>query len=127
MSKLGRGAGIMINKNGGFLQKSIISIVLVMTVFALLLVFISHRSESLGFKQQFLEKQMALIIDSGIPGTVFYLNKLSSDVLIDDVSIRDGRIFIKISGFSSLTGYPYLTPYLVTAEDIGNKWRISLS
>ncbi|MDH3353461.1 MAG: hypothetical protein OEL87_03370, partial [Nanoarchaeota archaeon] len=77
-------------------------------------------------KQQVLEKQFALLVDSAEPGMSFEVKKANINGYISGVDIKDGRIFITVDGFASIDGYPYFSRYSVSSEEFDDKFVVSV-
>lgn len=114
----------MMKKKGSILDSFVINIILVAIIFAVFLLAVSGRVNSRDVHQQVLEKQLALLIDSADVGMSFGVEKVNVKGLIDDVEIRDGRVFVKVDGFPSFKGYPYFSRYDVNVESEGDKFVV---
>ena len=104
-------------KKGEMLNQAIIQIILIAVIFALFLFAVSDKVNARGVRQQVLEKQTALLVESAVPGMSFRIEKINVNGLVDDVEIKDGRIFISVEGLSSAEGYPYFTKYDVGVDE----------
>ncbi len=114
------------NKKANLMQKLIIEVVMAGFVFAIFLYAISGRVNSRDVKQQVLEKQTALLIDSAMPGMTFSLNKVNVNGYIDKIEIKQGRVFVYVEGIKLSKGYPYFTRYSVELEEDEDKFYINV-
>ena len=114
------------NKKGDFKKQVIVHIILIGLLFAVFLVSNEEKINARGVKQQILEKQMALLIDSSIPGMKFELEKLSQYGYIDNIQIKNGNIHIFVNGLVSINGQPFFTPYQVGVREEENKFLIEV-
>jgi hypothetical protein len=83
-------------------------------------------------KQQVLEKQIALLIDSAEPGMSFSIFKINPYGMIDNIELIGGRVHAYVSGQKVSVGYPYFSKYNVNVEfvdregDIDDKFVVSV-
>jgi len=116
----------MRNKRGDLLHQVIIHIILIGLIFAVFFIATAEKVNARGVRQQVLEKQMALLIDSAVPGMRFELNKVNLYGDIENVKIGDGRIYVAVDGLASAKGYPFFTRYSVGVEETENKFVVSV-
>ena len=102
----------------------IIHIILIGIIFALFLMATADKINGRGVLQQVLEKEVALLVDSAVPGMSFEVRKLNQNGIVQDVSLKDGRIWISVNGLKSLKGYPYFSRYNIGVRDEGNKFVV---
>lgn len=99
-------------KSGTILYQVIAHIILIALVFGLFFIATVERTNSNVVKQQVLEKQTALLIDSATDGMSFTIKRsrlgLESNY-IESIELKEGRIFIHVAGLKSGKGYPYFT------------------
>ncbi len=114
----------MRDKRGGILNQVVVQIILIGLIFAIFFMAVSSKINSRGVSQQVLEKQMALLIDSAVPGMNFTISRDNYYGIVQKVEIKEGRIFIAVSGLSSLKGYPYFTKYSVSAIEEIDKFVV---
>ena len=110
---------IVRDKRGELLNRLVVHVILVGIIFAIFLTATGDKINARGVRQQVLEKQFALLIDSAQPGMNFTVEKENVNGIIDDVRISGGRIFVDVEGLHSLKGYPYFSLYnarVVTEE-----------
>ncbi len=117
----------MKNKRASLLHQMIIHIILIGLIFAIFLMATAERANSRGVKQQVLEKQIALLVDSAEAGMDFEIRKMNVNGLVEDVEVRDGKVFVKVMGLASVEGYPYFSKYSVSVRDDGDKFVVSVS
>ena len=79
-----------------------------------------------GVKQQVLEKQMALLIDSAVPGMSFEIAKNNVNGIVQKVEVKEGKIFIMVGGLGSFKGYPYFSRYSVSVREEESKFVVSV-
>ena len=106
-------------KKGELLNETLISVVLIGIVFIGFLGSVGARINSRGVHQQVLEKQLALLVDSAEVGMSFSVDKKYGDVLVDSLDFSQGRVFVRVNGFSS-KGYPYFSRHsfkIIEEED----------
>jgi len=114
------------NKRGDILKQAIIHIILIALILAMFLWTNAGKLNSRGVGQQVIEKEVALLIDSAVPGMSFEIFKLNANGIIEDVKLKNGRIFIRVDGFASVDGYPYFSKYGVGVSEEPDKFVVSL-
>lgn len=116
----------MINrKKASLLNQVIIHLVLIGIIFALFLFATAGKINARGVRQQVLEKEVALLIDSAIPGMSFSIQKLNMDGTIHGMEIKEGRVFVSVAGLASFKGYPYFSKYSVSVIEEEDKFVVS--
>ncbi len=95
------------------MQEVIVHLILILLITTLFILNLSSKIDSRSVKQQVLEKQTALLIDSAIPGMNFIIQKNNVNGYISKIEIKDNKIFIQIDGLVSLRGYPIITQHLI--------------
>jgi len=116
----------MKNKRASIMQQIIIQIILIGLIFAIFLMATAERANARDVKQQVLEKQIALLIDSAEAGMNFEIRKMNVNGLVESVEVRDGKVFVRVEGLSSIKGYPYFSKYSVRVRDDGDKFVVSV-
>jgi len=118
----------MNGKRGELLNQVLIQIILIGIVFAIFFFAIAERVNARGVKQQVLEKEIALLIDSAEPGMSFEVSRKSLNGIIQDIEVREGKIFVTVDGLKSVEGYPYFSLYsvFVAEDDLQGKFRIEV-
>lgn len=114
------------NKKAGLLHSITIQVILIVLVFVFFLFLVSGRADGRQVSQQVLEKQTALLIDSAVPGMSFEVTKVNADGAIDDLRIKDGKVFVDVNGLNSLKGYPYFSKYKVSVSSVLNKFVVTV-
>lgn len=114
------------NKRGGLLNQVIVHIVLVGLIFSLFLFATAGKINSRGVKQQVLEKQLALLVDSAVPGMSFEIERNNINGVVQKIEIKEGKIFIMVGGLGSFKGYPYFSKYSVSVREEENKFIVSV-
>ena len=112
------------NKRGGIFNRAVIHLILIGIIFALFLFATAGKVNGRGVRQQVLEKQTALLIDSAVPGMSFEISKDNFEGSIQDVEIKNGKVFITVAGLKSFDGYPYFSKYSVSVVEEENKFII---
>ena len=116
----------MKDKRASIMHQIIIHIVLIGLIFAIFIVAVAERANSRDVKQQVLEKQTALLIDSAVPGMDFEIKRANVNGLVENVKIGDGKVFIKVGGLDSFRGYPYFSKYSVRVTSDKDKFIVSV-
>lgn len=116
----------MKNKQASLLYQAIIHIILIGLIFAIFLMATAERANGRGVKQQVLEKQIALLIDSAETGMDFEIRKMNINGLVENVRIKDGKVFVKVIGLPSVRGYPYFSKYSVSVRNEEDKFVVSV-
>jgi hypothetical protein len=110
-------------------------LILIALIFGIFFAASANKVNSRAVKQQVLEKQLALLIDSAEPGTDFYIKKININKQIDKIDkieIKEGRIFAYVNGQSFSKGYPYFSKHSVSVEfvkaekDLDSKFLIKI-
>lgn len=114
----------MIKDKKGVMNSILIQILLVALVFVFLLIAVSERVNSRDVRQQVIEKQLVLLIDSADEGMSFGIRKVNVGGLVDDVQVKDSRIFVKINGFGGGDGYPFFSRHEVWVEEEIDKFVV---
>lgn len=114
----------MKEKKGSILNQVVAHIIIVAIIFSIFILAVSGRVNSRDFKQQVIEKQIALLIDASSNGFSFEIPKSNFAGTIDKIEIRDGRVFVTFSGLRSTKGHPYFTSYFVGVKDMGDKFLV---
>ena len=126
----------MENKKGSsFLYQVIIHIILVALIFGMFFAASAYRVNSKAVKQQVLEKQLALMIDSSVPGMELSVNKINiqrprNEIdSIDKIEVKDSKIFAYVNGQKYSKGYPYFSRYDVSVKfdkEGAGKWVVKI-
>lgn len=117
----------MVNKRGTHLvNKAVIHIIIVGVVFVLFFMAVGDSINGRGVKQQILEKQLALLIDSAAPGMSFEVPKKNLHGFIQKIELGNGKIFVAVEGLFSIEGYPYFSRYQVNVIEEDNKFIIKV-
>jgi len=112
------------NKKASILNEVVIHIILIALILAVFLFATAGRVGGRDVKQQVLEKQIALLIDSAETGMSFEIYKINMNGLVDNVEIRNGKVFVGVEGFASTKGYPYFSRYSVEVDEDENKFIV---
>ena len=114
----------MKNKRAEVLQSVLIQIALVGLVMVLFIFATADKINARGVKQQVLEKEIALLIDSASPVMEFAIDKKNINGVISDIKLDGGRVKVIVDGLGSVKGYPFFTKYNVGVRSEGNKFVI---
>ena len=114
------------SKRAGILNQVVVHIVIIGIIFAIFIFATAGKVNARDFRQQVIEKQIALLIASSEPGFSFEVNKVNLGGEINSIEIKEGSVFVMVDGLRSVKGYPYFSPYRVSVEDLGNKFLIKI-
>jgi len=112
------------NKKASLLHQIIMHLILIGLIFGMFFVATTARANSRTVKQQVLEKQIALLIDSAIPGMEFGIYKINRNGFVNDIELRDGRVFVLVDGLSFGPGYPYFSKHDVSVEFVSGESEV---
>jgi hypothetical protein len=112
------------NKRAGILNQVVAHIILIGIIFAIFVFATAGKINARDFKQQIVEKQTALFIDSAVPGMSFEIDKKNLNGEINSIEVRKGAVFATVEGFRSLNGYPYFSPYRIEVEGLADKFIV---
>jgi len=104
----------------------VIHIILIGLILALFLMATADKINSRGVRQQVLEKEVALLIDSASSGMTFEIRKVNINGIVNDVKVSDGRIYIGIENLPSISGYPYFSKYSIGVEETSDKFIVKV-
>jgi len=113
-------------KRGAILKMVIIHIILVGFIFAVFLFATADKINARGVRQQVLERQVALLIDSAVPGMEFEVRKVNLNGVVQRVEVKNGAVLISVEGLSSIKGDPYFTPYDVGVVEEEDKFVVRI-
>jgi hypothetical protein len=95
-------------------------------IFALLFVTTTERAGSRAVKQQVVEKEIALLIDSAEPGMSFEISKINIKGVVDKIEIKDGKVYSYVNGMSLSKGYEYFTKYNIELKETDSSFIINV-
>lgn len=122
-----RGLGFSpIGKKGSLMQQVLIHIILVGIIFAIFFMATAGKVNARGVKQQVLEKEIALLIDSAVSGMSFEVDKMNLNGKISELKVSGGRVYVAVAGLDSADGYPYFSPYGVSVEETTDKFIVKV-
>jgi len=105
------------NKKGTDLLRQILfQVILIGLILAMFFSSAASRVNGKMVKQQLIEKQTALMIDSAISGTDLIISKKNAKDVIK-MEIKEGRVFVYVNNQKISRGYPYFTRYSADLED----------
>ena len=108
------------NKRGDIVYQTATHIILIAIIFAVFFLAATSRVHSKVIQQQILEKQTALLIDAASSGMTIVVpqnyKKQGLKGYIQNIELKQGRVFVYMEwqGFSK--GYPYFSRYDVSVE-----------
>ena len=108
MEKKDRRATISKGKKAKLIYQVIVQIILIVLIFGLFFIASLNQVNSRGVRQQVVEKQTALLIDSAKPGMSFVISKTNVNGLVR-LEIKSARVFAYIDGQGFSKGYPYFS------------------
>lgn len=100
------------------LSREVMDALLVFLVAVCIVAFIYIQARGYGMKEQYLSKQIALIIDSAEPGTEIKLN--TGEMNRVSIDTEKQEVFVQAVERSSGKKYPYFTSAKINSE-INNK------
>jgi len=115
-----------LNKKGDLLRQVIVHIILIGVIFGLFLMANAGKINGRGVGQQVVEKEVALLIDSAVPGMSFEIFKLNANGFVEKVKLEKGKIFVQVDGFASVNGYPYFSKYRVSVSEESDKFVVKI-
>jgi len=116
----------MKSKKASLLHQVIVHIILIALVFGLFFLAATANVNSKGVKQQILEKQLALLIDSAESETSLIIHKSNKYGEITNLEIKEGRVFAYVEGQGLSKGYPFFTEYDVSLEKDDENYYIKI-
>jgi len=120
----GKVSRLKMDKKGELLNQVIIQIILVVLVFSVFLMMTADKINARGVRQQVVERELALLIDSAVPGMSFAVWKTNMNGIISDVAIKDGRVFVALEGLGALNGYAFFSKYDVSVIEEDDKFVV---
>ena len=99
-------------------------LILVALLFALFFYATAGRVGTKDVKQQVLEKQMALMIDSAESGMSFSVYKINSNGVVNNIELSDGKVHVLVDGQKVSRGYPYFSKYDVGVKFVNNEGEL---
>jgi hypothetical protein len=126
MGKKGSFSHSRIQKRGEVLNQVVVHIILVGLIFAIFIFATAGRINARNVKQQVLEKEIALLIDSAEAGMDFEIRKVMINGNVNNIEIKEGKVFVAVEGLGSYKGYPYFSQYSVSVRSEGNKFIVSV-
>jgi len=116
----------MENKRGSILNQVVIQIILVAIILALFLYATAGKINSRGVRQQVIEKEIALLLDSAVPGMSFGIFKTNSNGIVNEIKIEGGNVLVFVDDLTFSKGYPYFSTYKVSVSEEQNKFVVSV-
>lgn len=111
-------------KHGGLFNQVLVHLILIGIIFALFIMAVAGNVNARGVRQQVIERQTALLIDSAVPVMEFEIRKKNIGGTIHSVELKNGRIYIGVDNFGSLSGYPYYSKYSVSVREEDGKFVV---
>jgi len=113
-------------KGTNVMYQVLIHLILIALIFAMFFLASVNKVNSRTVKQQVLEKQTALLIDSAVSGTTISVFKNNKYGRIDDLHVKEGKVYASVDGLAISKGYPYFTKYSVSVDLDGDKWYVRI-
>lgn len=111
-------------KKGEVLNQVVVHIILVGLIFAIFIYATAGRINGRGVKQQVLEKEIALLIDAAEPGMEFGVQKTMINGRINNIEVKEGKVFVSVENLGSFKGYPHFSKHPISVRSEGNKFII---
>ena len=113
-------------KGTNVMYQVLIHLILIALIFAMFFLASVNKVNSRNVKQQVLEKQTALLIDSAAPGTTISIFKNNKYGRIDDLQVKEGKLYASVDGLAISKGYPYFSKYSVSIDSDKDKWHVRI-
>jgi hypothetical protein len=113
-------------KKGAIMNEVLIQIILIGLILAIFLMATSDKINARGVRQQVIEKQTALLIDSAVSGMSFEIMKTNLNGVVQNVELDGGRVHVTLEGLVSFEGYPYFSVYSVAVREEENKFVVEV-
>lgn len=104
----------------------IIHLILIALIFAMFFLASVNKVNGKVVKQQVLEKQLALMIDSAPRGTSLSVLKINKWGVVNDLKIESGRVFVSVDLGGAGGGYPFFSKYQVTSDSDDQRFYIRI-
>lgn len=117
----------MKNKKGSEEKKAPVELIFAGIILALFLLMTGGKIENRGVKQDIVENQIALLIESGVPGMTFRISKVNPNGNINDLRLENSRVYVKLDGLASQSGRKYFSRYNVSLEDDVTKYIVRIT
>jgi hypothetical protein len=106
-----------LNVRGGIEQQNIILVIIIALVFVLFLTGMAQRSDSRAVKQEVLEKQIALFVDSVDVNVNLTVRRQNVNGYVQDIIVKDNRVYVTVNDLVSIKGYPFFSEHDVTVHE----------
>lgn len=116
----------MATKKGALMQQLIIEIIIITLVFGMFFLVLNYRVQADGVKAQIIEKQTALLIESGEKGMQYEIFKTNMNGPIWKMEIKNNKVFAYPGKLEYTNGYPFFTKYDVSVEEKEDRFVISI-
>ena len=117
----------MKNKRADTLQTALAHILIIGFIATIFFISNAQRIDNRFVRQQIIEKQIALFIDSAIPGMEFTIMKMKEGSYINKLEIKDDYIYATVNSLPSAKGYPIFSPYSIQINQDEWEYRISIT
>ena len=104
----------------------IIGIIIMSLVSCIFIYAIAKRTDDRGVKQELVEKQTALLIDSAPKNTYILVPKINNGMAVTSFEMEDNKIFIGIDDLNSVEGYSFFSKYTVSYNEEENYYRVKI-
>jgi len=113
-------------KSGELMYEIIIHLILIGLIFALFFYVTAGRVNSKEVKQQVVEKEIALLIDSAEKGMSFSVNRLNMNGQINGLKIENGKVLALIDNLKFSKGYEYFSKYSVSVVEKEDRFVVNV-
>ena len=113
-------------KKGSILNEMIMQLILMAVITLVFFMAVSGQATARGVKQQVLEKELALLLDSARPGSSFEISKRNFGGVINEIKYRNGRIFVTVNGLVSVKGYPVHSRFEINVREEGGRFVLEV-
>ena len=108
------------------MHEIIIHLILIGLIFALFFYVTAGRVNSKEVKQQVIEKELALLIDSAEKGMSFSVNKLNMNGEIKSIEIKNGKVLALVDNQKFSKGYDYFSKYSVSVDEREDRFIVNV-
>ena len=125
--RFGKGYLHKMDKKGINIYEVLLHLILIAFIFGAFIFATVGRAGSKGVKQQVVEKQIALLIDSAESGMTFSVTKFNMNGAISKLWVEEGKVHALIENQKQSNGYPFFSKYDVSFREDENKFYLGVS
>jgi hypothetical protein len=115
------------DKRGEIDKSILVQIIFITLIMAMFLSITASKINGRGVRQDILENQIAMLIEAAESGMSFEISELNANGIIDDIRIKEGKVFVYVDGLVSASGQSYFSQYEVKVLKEEDKFRIIIS